>query len=260
MWPISSDFRAYAKPSVPADLIRYTCGTDSFEEFLRSGFETATMFNLALRKYTGKLFSDFQRILDFGTGCGRMVRHIEPKGALFGCDVNRLVVDYCKSSFRHASFYRNDLMPPLIYREGLFDLVYSFSVFSHLRLDVEDAWLRELARVGAPGCVYLITIQGDWMIEATLGTEAAEAQAKGFYYKSVHQRHGSEADFPDYYESSYHTATYVKKEWARHFEILAVIKGDDPGRYLSGALQFAPHGTVPLLRPMGQDLVVAVKR
>jgi len=260
MWPVSTKFSDYATPETPVELIKYTCGTESAEEFLRSGFEAASMFNLALKKYAGRLFADFATILDFGCGCGRITRFVGTEGELFGCDVNPVVVNFCKTHFPRASFYKNSLMPPLIYRDGLFDLIYSFSVFSHLRQDVEDAWLAELARVGAPGCIYLLTVQGDWMIEATLGAEAAAARNAGFYYRRVHQRHNIATDFPDYYESSYHTSTCIKAQWSRHFDILAVIKGDDSGRYLGENMAFAPLGTVPLLRPMGQDLVVARRR
>jgi hypothetical protein len=159
-----------------------------------------------------------------------------------------------------AAFYRNDLMPPLIYRNGLFNLVYSFSVFSHLRHDVEEAWLAELARVGAPGCVYLLTVHGEWVIEKTLGADTETARARGFFYKEVHQRHRTENDFPDYYEASYHTSDYIRAHWSSHFDILAIVKGDNPDRYLPDGEAFEPAGTVPVLRPMGQDLVVAIKR
>jgi SAM-dependent methyltransferase len=260
MWPLSIDYSQYGSPEVPAELIKYVCGTDSTDEFLRSGFEVVSMLNLACQKYSGTAISDFGSILDFGCGCGRLVRFIQPKGALFGCDVNRAVVDFCKTNFPRGSFHQNDLLPPLIYRDALFDLVYCFSVFSHLRQDIETAWLKELMRVGTKGCMYLITVQGDWMIEATLGSEAADAKEKGFYYKQVHQRHNVESDFPDYYEASYHTSDYIRECWREYFDVMAVIRGDSPERYLSDAVVIPTESTIPPLRPMGQDLVVAVKR
>lgn len=203
MWPIAQDPRAYHDPVVPTEFIRYTCGHEDYDAYLLSGFEVASMFNLALWKNFGRLVSDFSETLDFGCGSGRVARFLNPSGQLYGCDVNGPLVKYCKRSMPRGEFRKNRLMPPLKDADQKFDLVCSFSVFSHLRQDVEEAWLAELARVGARGCVYLLTVQGDWMIEATLTQEEADAaRADGFYFRAVHQRHGAEMDFPDYYESS----------------------------------------------------------
>ena len=260
MWPHSNNFLDSVQPDTPAEFLRYTCATDSFEEFLRSGFETASMFNLALNKFAGRTADSFHSVLDFGSGCGRLARYMKPAGQLFGCDVHPTLYAFCNERFGYGSFYRNALMPPLIYRDGLFDLVYSFSVFSHLSREVEDAWLAELARVGAPGCVYLMTVHGDWMIEKTLGEETQAAIDAGFYYRHVHERQKTQNDFPDYYESSYHTSEYIHATWAEHFEIITIVKGDNPARLLTSEQAFVPEGDVPRLRPMGQDLVVARKR
>ena len=260
MWPVTADPAAYRDPVVPTDLIRYTCGHEDYEAYLLSGFEVASMLNLALHKHVGRLVSDFCDVLDFGCGAGRVSRHLHPAGSLSGCDVNARVASYAEQTITHGSFHANALMPPLLYPDGAFDLVCSFSVFSHLRLDVEQAWLGELARVGRRGCVYLITVQGDWMIDMTLGALAQSAREQGFSFRRVHRRHRSPLDFPDYYESSYHTSAWIREHWSEHFDVLDVVKGDDPGRYLAPGQAFAPGGDVPLVRPMGQDLVVAVKR
>ena len=45
---------------------------------------------------------------------------------------------------------------------------------------------RELVRVGKPRYVYLLTVQGDWMIEQTLAQEVEKARAAGFYFRTVH--------------------------------------------------------------------------
>jgi len=67
-------------------------------------------------------------------------------------------------------------------------------------------------------------------------------------------------DFHDYYEASYHTNEYIKKYWSNHFEIIDIIRGEDPAAYLSNDLHFEPNGSVSHFRPMGQNLVIAHKR
>lgn len=244
----------------PRDFIRYTCGTDDVAEFHRSGLEVYTMFNLAALRYAGRGLYDFKSILDFGCGAGRIMQFLPSGPAVYGCDVNPLLAAYTGKTFPTATIHANAFAPPLAYADELFDLVYAFSVFSHLPEELEQEWLRELSRVGAPGCTYLITIHGDWMIEATLGPERRAAEEAGFYFRNVHQRSGSDLDFPDGYEASYHTSEYIHRAWSPHLEVLAILKGDDPSRYLFGEHRFAPAGRVHPFRPMGQDLVVLRKR
>lgn len=242
------------------EMIRYVTGMDDYDDFLRSGIEVFIQLDLAARRYDGRPIREFNRVLDFGCGPGRILQFLQPGPDVFACDVSGPVVKYAELAFPRVNVHCNSLLPPLRYYGEFFDLVYSFSVFSHLSQSVEDAWLTELRRIGQSGCLYLLTVHGDWVIEATLGKEGASARRGGFYYKVVHQRNGTNFDFPDYYETSYHTSDYIKSRWNRWFEVLAIIKGDDPSRHLFGDLQFAPTGTVPLFRPMGQDLVVMRKR
>jgi hypothetical protein len=154
----------------------------------------------------------------------------------------------------------NDFDPPLDFRDGLFDLVYSFSVFSHLEKELEMRWLQELERVGSSGCLYLFTVHGDWVVEATLGAERAQAEAAGFYFHHVHSRSNTELEFPPWYEASYNTSGYIRRTWSQFFEVVSVIKGDKPDNYLWDDLRFAPEGNIESFRPMGQDLVVMRKR
>lgn len=243
--------------AVPPELIRYTNGHEDLDEYLRSGFEVATMLRMALDKYFHRQPREFQRVLDFGCGSGRIAQFLAADTTLIGCDVNEQLVAYCARAIPEASFHPSPLMPPLTFSDASFDLVFSFSVFSHLRKDVERQWLAELSRVGSRDCIYLISVQGDWMIEATLEAEMAAAKAAGFYFRKVHARHGGDLDFPDYYEASYHTAAWIRQHWSEYFQIIDVIKGDDVTRYLAPGQAFEPGGAIPRLRPMGQDLVVA---
>jgi SAM-dependent methyltransferase len=219
------------------------------------------MLDLAAQRHAHKALKEFDCTLEFGCGSGRILRYVaDGKSAIHACEVNETVAEFTKQSFPTVEVYHSPLMPPLHYEDGKFDLVYSFSVFSHLPLDVENTWLSELIRVGAPGCLFLLSIHGDWVIEATLGEKAGAAVAAGFSYREGNVRNGGVLDFPEYYETSYHTSQYVRHVWGQHFEILDIIKGDDPSLYLWQDLQFELGGAAPSFRAMGQDLVVARKR
>lgn len=243
----------------PVELIRYTCGPISANDYIRSGLEVATMLTLATNRFGGKLI-DHGPILDFGCGSGRILGAMEfGRAEVIGCDVGSQLVAFASEAYPSFQILQSPLMPPLLFEDNRFKLIYSFSVFSHLEEKVEQAWLQELHRVGAPNCLYLLTVQGEWMIEATLQqNEQVEIFKNGFGFKKVHGRSNTNLDFPVYYESSYHTNNYIKENWSKYFEVLKIIKGDDPLRYLYGELQFVSRGgIVPDFRPMGQDLVVA---
>lgn len=260
MWPLHRDYKAVVTPSVPPESIRYVVAYDDYEEFIFSGFEVGTMLNLACKKTTGMFLTEMGTVLDFGCGCGRIARFVPPRVKLYGCDVNGPVIDYCQRNLTQHSFYRNPLYPPLKYADNFFDVVYSFSIFSHLTKEVEELWLEELLRVGKPGCYYFITVHGDWVIEATMSPEEkATVDRDGFFFKKVHGREGNEYDMPDYYEASYHNGDYIKREWSRYLDIIDIVGGRSTEWYTEG-MDRVGDTPCPRLRPMGQDLVVARKR
>ena len=105
------------------------------------------------------------RFLDFGCGWGRMLRILSRSEAfqethLFGCDAMKVALHLCRRSVPNAHFAPAAIRPPSIYRDGLFDLVYAYSVFSHLSESANLAWGAEFARIVRPGGFVCVTTQG----------------------------------------------------------------------------------------------------
>jgi SAM-dependent methyltransferase len=246
-------------PVVPRALIHYTNGHRDLSRYHQSGREIAQMFDLAVQGTVGQALADFKRVLDFGCGTGRIAQFVKDQvGQLSACDVNARCIDFVQRAFPDVAAHRTAHAPPLPYDTGHFDLVYSFSVFSHLTQTAEDAWLAELARITRPGGVVLLTVHGDWVIEATLPAEMQHhVRTAGFYYRPVHRRVLPWLVFPDGYECSYHTSDYIRAHWpAAGFEVVKIYKGKCPHDYLLPGTAFAPEGAVTWFEPMGQDLVV----
>lgn len=261
MFKFPSDLPRPILKKAPKALMRYTTNMETFKDFQLSGYEVYTMIDAAARKHNGKAMHEHNSFLDFGCGAGRILQYI-PEGSLrAGCDVNAPIVDFASQQFLSTDIYRNEFQPPLKWNADSFDMVYSFSVFSHLRLEDEKRWLKELRRVGHSGCLYLITIHGDWFIEATMPPAEQETyRQRGFVYRDVHQRTGSDMDFPEGYESSYHTSDYIRHEWGQDFEILEIYKGNSATGYEWPDMPDSMPDILAGLRPMGQDLVVMRKR
>ena len=96
---------------------------------------------------------DFQgkRILDFGCGAGRVLRHFVPEAKsgceVWGCDIDMPSVLWAIDHFSPLMhIFHNSEQAHLPLESNSFDCVFAFSVFSHLS-HAWDQWLAELRRV-----------------------------------------------------------------------------------------------------------------
>ena len=64
---------------------------------------------------------------------------------LIASDVRQETVDWCKANLPGIDFYKNELKPPLEFiMENSVDIVIAQSVFTHIPLDWQQAWLQEV--------------------------------------------------------------------------------------------------------------------
>src|SRR5687767_3602418 len=132
-------------PVPPVRLRTTVAGTPGLAWFLESGRQQAAIIRDASARH-GRSLQDVGRLLDFGCGCGRVLRHWSGLTGpeVHGTDFNRRLVRWCHSNLPFASCAVNRLQPPLPYDAGSFDLVYAVSVFTHLPQDLESAWIDDL--------------------------------------------------------------------------------------------------------------------
>ena len=142
-------------------LVYLVTGQFSLEYYYRNGLLGAECIRSILAK-NGLDINAFGAILDFGCGCGRVLRQWKnltgPK--IYGCDYNPLLVRWSEKAFAFANIAKNHGTPPLPYGDKSFDFVYSISVFTHLPAVLQVPWLRELARVLKPEGYLLTTVHG----------------------------------------------------------------------------------------------------
>ena len=158
-----------------------------------------------------------KRVLDFGCGSGRVLRHFLPeagRGEFWGCDIDAASVDWIAA---HLSpplrSFRNDLVPPLDVPSGHFDLVYATSVFTHIG-DTWADWLLEVHRVLAPGGTFVASFLGEGMWEALVGLPHVE-DAVGMTVK--HHWSGPDAWV-------FHSEWWLREHWGRAFDVLGVAR------------------------------------
>ena len=124
-------------------------------------------------------------VLDFGCGAGRLLRHIRPwAGRVGAVDRHRRALDWLEAHLPGIETTHAPDTPPLRrWPEATFDLVIANSVFTHIPLRHQDAWLRELARLLTPGGVALVTVLGDEHRERLLDAAARQALERDGAYE-----------------------------------------------------------------------------
>jgi len=205
-------------PIPPTRLIYLVTNWKEISWFLQSGQLGQESILYTLRR-NGLHIEDFEAILDFGCGCGRIMRHWKSlKGPrLYGTDYNPDLVSWCQRNLDgFAEFKTNNLTPPLDYADEKFDFIYAISVFTHLTEDLQHVWMNELARVLKPKGFLLITVHG----ESRLSQLAPEEQQR---FRSGQLVIRQEAAVGTNVCGAYCSERYVRDNLARGFEVVDFI-------------------------------------
>ena len=223
-------------PLPPQRLHELIVGTDRLvtHDYLQIGRICADSLIGSLREYAPSLRS-LEPILDFGCGCGRVMRHLwaaEPGLRVWGSDINAEQVAWCRAHLPFVAADVNGPTPPLPFSEGTFGLAYAFSVFTHLPADLQRPWLAELVRVVRPGGYLFLSVHGTSYAAKLAPDERAQFAAGRLV---VHRP--EDANVPDRYAhcNAYHPLAYVTGEFARGLTVLAHAPGqllDSAGRFV----------------------------
>jgi SAM-dependent methyltransferase len=215
--------KAQSRLPIPPDGLRLRVhGAADDATFLSVGAAVASHVKRILEEEHRPLHT-FERILDFGCGCGRVLRFFEDRPdscQLFATDVDVEAINWCKDNLVSlARFTTNATHPPLCYENDFFDLVLAISVFTHLPESMEQLWLAELQRIAKPGAILLLSIHGNRSFRNVPASSYEELASRGFCYAHC----GGTAGLPDYYQTSFHTEEYVNRHWATLFHVRRIV-------------------------------------
>jgi SAM-dependent methyltransferase len=210
-------------PIPPAELHLLVSGRDGLDlaAFFDIGSACADGVVRLVTKH-GVDIEELGAILDFGCGCGRVIRrfHSLKRAKLYGTDYNPKMVDWCRRNLPFAEFEINGLSPPLVYGDGSFGLIYAFSVFTHLSEGLQVSWLAELSRVLKPGGYLVLTTHGTAYADAGLPPREKERFRSGELIVVNEGASGENAC------AAYHPVAYVQKSLAKGFELLEYVPGE----------------------------------
>jgi SAM-dependent methyltransferase len=189
---------------------------DPLEAYERLGAETrAALLDLLP---VGWSFED-RRVLDFGCGAGRTLRHFlgeALEAELWGVDIDAPSIEWLQAELcppLHA--LRSSADPPLGFESGSFDLIWAISVFTHLT-DNSLSWLAELHRLLKPGGLLMASYTGRWSSEQLAG-EPWDEDRIGMNVLRHHQ--GWDLGGPMVLMSDW----WVREHWGRAFEFVEVV-------------------------------------
>ena len=201
-------------PIPPPRLRVEVAGTPEVEWFLESGRQQAEIIRSAAKR-NGAPLDRLGRMLDFGCGCGRVLRHWAGLDGpeIYGSDYNERLAGWCAAHLLFVTASVNRLEPPTGYADGQFDLVYAISVFTHLPHDLERGWIAELSRIVAPDGLLLLTTHGHSYADRLEPDERASYDA-GEVVVRWPSVAGSNLC------TTFHPEAYVRERLAPEFELL----------------------------------------
>jgi SAM-dependent methyltransferase len=246
-------------PLPPESLRQRVHGAADAASFLGVGQQCAQDIVAGLQRI-GRLPDSFASVLDFGCGCGRVLRWLKPEftsARVFGTDIDRQAVSWCSKNLPGIVWSVNAGLPPLGYAAQSFDLIYAISVFSHLDEDFQFYWLNELRRITKPGGIVLLSIHGSFYLDSLDAAMVAEIKAKGMLFVVSG---GWKNIFPDWYQIALHTKEYILDTYARYFDILDYLPGGMNTAQDLVILQRRPEPEVGLDRELVLEAITSQQR
>lgn len=234
-------------PTMPPDDMQRNWTGKMGEATLREALHFFQIIRAMASKYSGGVAED-TKILDYGCGWGRIVRFFLRDvnyQNLWGCDCYQKAIEAARSENRWCNFELIGPFPPTPFLANTFDIIYLFSVFSHLSEDLQLKLLPEFWRILRPGGILIATtrtrdfiilcerlrqranipVNEDGCKRSFIGTEAFLSRYdEGLFCHSPSG--GGGILEPSFYGESCIPRKYVENVWTEWFEILEYRRAD----------------------------------
>jgi SAM-dependent methyltransferase len=159
-----------------------------------------------------------KRILDFGCGAGRTLRHFSGETAeseVWGCDIDEPSIRWLSEHLCPPfHVFLNGAEPPVKQASSSFDLIWGISVFTHLT-DNWSRWLVELHRILSTDGLLYLTFMGSGMSQLITGESWDEDKVGMNVLK-----YGQSWDVGG--PMVMHSPWWIKEHWGRGFDVVSL--------------------------------------
>ncbi len=192
---------------------------DPWASYERVGRETR---DAVLRLLPDDWSFEDKRVLDFGCGAGRTLRHfldVAEAAELHGCDIDAESIEWLSAALSpplHVS--ANERQPGLPHPDGSFDLIWCASVFTHIA-DGWAAWAIELHRLlSEDGLLIVSFISPQWAGNLPFKRDGIVINSNhvGMNAFGVGRPQGAPVIV--------HSEWWLRAHWGRAFEILELAE------------------------------------
>lgn len=159
-WLIPSSDHGIVVP--PDENIDRVTGRNTSPAFVYGGATHCHRMVQALRLSSGFECSHFSNVVDWGCGAGRVLQHLARlwPNQVSGVDVDPKNVAWCRQNIPEIAVGTVDWDPPTGLSTASLDLVFGFSLFSHISQSNQHKWLEEFKRLVKPGGFLVLTTLG----------------------------------------------------------------------------------------------------
>ncbi len=197
------------------------------------GATTFMQMDRLAKHYFGRHLTQFETVLDWGSGCARVLRQFREtapyaglptatRQSLVGLDIDEVNIAWCQHNVPQLGRFGVLGLDGFEEPDASVDLLYGISVMTHLTELNQSLWLEEIARILKPGGCALLTTHGEYATYRINDNIALPFVDRfGFFDALPDAAIGADRD--TYYRATYQSRAHVRQLWGRRFEILDVV-------------------------------------
>ncbi|ODR19159.1 hypothetical protein BHQ23_20560 [Mycobacterium gordonae] len=210
-----------------ANIHRVSGPTSDAFQYLVFGATTFHQLDLIARRHAGRPIADLGTVLDWGVGCGRVLRQIRESGEgrakmTIGLDIDEVNIRWCAQNLATHGDFGVLSLDGFDLEERSVDFLYGISVMTHLTEYHQLMWLDRIRRILKPGGLAVLTVHGEGVYYRQPQALFAPFVERFGFFDSIADNAIGE-DRSTYYRATYHSRSYIRQTWAKYLEIVDVI-------------------------------------
>ena len=200
-------------------------GSPLLPAFKLEGYSSYRKIKHLIKKNISFIDNENIRLLDWGCGCGRVSRYLRADYRnIWGADIDPKNLSWCEQNLKMQTIELG-ATPTGILPENSFDVIFGISVMSHLSLDHQILWLRELYDSLSENGILLLSFHGVSSALRSMSNELFSRFLSEGYW-NLRENQSLQEILPGYngYRDVYNTLENIKINWSKQFQILEIYE------------------------------------